>query len=248
MKTAYFQKDALGNLIDSFVYDSYMFYKSKGYTAITFEENNLPASYKGQPLYGYTDICEKMFNLYGTGLPSTFTYPKLDHVFYFRHMHTVNTVSSYNNAVNSLRGTINKPVFVKPDKVKLFTGQLIDSDFWQQHFIKYLQQSKLHVSEVVEFISEWRVFVYNGSIVDCRHYTGDPLKFPQAAWLGLLLDNLLELNKMPIAFTMDVGRLKTGSWVLVECNDMWATGSYGCDREKYVECYDSRWNEIMNIK
>lgn len=40
--------------------------------------------------------------------------------------------------------------------------------------------------------------------------------------------------------------IKNGYTILVELNDMWAIGPYGCNEIDYFNMLKDRWNEINN--
>lgn len=97
-------------------------------------------------------------------------------------------------------------------------------------------------SEEVEFISEYRVFVYNGVIVGIKHYLGDCTIFPDIDFIKLLIKNY---TNAPIAYTLDVGINEKGVTDFIECNDMWAVGSYGLEPSIFTRMLIDRWVEIL---
>ena len=138
------------------------------------------------------------------------------------------------------------PVFVKPaDDAKLFSGGEIT-----QHDTKVLAldmckpDTVLLVADPVEFISEYRVFVGpNRRIEGMKHYLGDPFVSPNK-WLVEQMIHAYE-NVAPVAYALDVGVLRDGSTVVVECNDFWSLGSYGFDPVRYSELYAMRWMQMV---
>ena len=75
-----------------------------------------------------------------------------------------------------LQATIRLPVFVKPqDDTKVFTGRVVESleDVYDLQHVR--KRTKIHVCHtILNWKSEWRVFVLHGQIVGKRCYFGDP--------------------------------------------------------------------------
>jgi len=136
------------------------------------------------------------------------------------------------------------PVFVKPAQHhKAFTGHVISVYRDLLRTVSVPADTNIWVSDVVEFVSEWRVFVLKGRVVGCRPYKGDPLIFPDP---GTILEIVASLEGMPIAFSVDVGTVASGETRLVECNDGFALGSYGLSSLVYTEFMLHRWVELTS--
>lgn len=138
------------------------------------------------------------------------------------------------------------PIFVKPFlDIKKFTGAVFTSakqwdlypelDDWDG---PYLCKNPFKL----KILSEWRVFIHNSKIKNISYYSGsNPRAFPDRWTIGYLLEKITGWN----TFTMDVCVLEDGSTNLVEFNDMWAIGPYGCNENDYFELLKDRWNEII---
>src|SRR6185369_10155937 len=77
------------------------------------------------------------------------------------------------------------PIFVKPhSKLKTFPSGVITKESSRSTLFNTIngkeidQEQLVLTSEVVDMISEFRVFVLRGKVLDIQHYLGDPLKFP----------------------------------------------------------------------
>lgn len=101
------------------------------------------------------------------------------------------------------------------------------------------------VQEVVEFVSEWRAYVFRGRIRRVANYLGDPLAFPDPARMLAALDTF---ENRPIACSMDWGITSTGETLLVEVNDCYSLGNYGVDMYIYTAMIEARWREIMGLE
>ena len=96
----------------------------------------------------------------------------------------------------------------------------------------------LYCSPVVDFESEYRVFVRYGQILDVKHYWGNPLVFPDSK----VIQNAIEdYSSAPDAYGIDFGVTKDGRTLLIEVNDAWALGCYGLAAHTYAKFLLTRW-------
>jgi hypothetical protein len=99
------------------------------------------------------------------------------------------------------------------------------------------------VSEYVIFVSEWRVFVRRGEIIELCRYQGDLFRFPEAKVIQSAIADLgLEA---PAGFGIDFGILTDGRTVLVEVNEGYSLNPYGLESNEYAELLEARWLELM---
>lgn len=107
-----------------------------------------------------------------------------------------------------------------------------------------LQGKKLFVSEAFKsIISEWRVFVYRGNVIDLRPYTGDRWTFPDQK---KVMDMVAAINNNLHAYTLDVavnGDLET---VVVEVHNFLACGLYGANVP--LEMYKAAYNQELSFR
>jgi hypothetical protein len=137
------------------------------------------------------------------------------------------------------------PFFAKPQgRLKRFTGHV----FGDASDLMYLEDAsastRVWCSEVVEWRSEYRVFVIRGRVVGVRHYSGDssvPLDQQVVAETVRLLEQSGEARA---AYGIDFGVLRDGSTALVELNDGFGLGSYGLDPGVYTDLTITRWCEL----
>jgi len=135
--------------------------------------------------------------------------------------------------------------FIKPVENKLFTGFVLDNTMVYS-CIKDLPDNTpvlVYAPFTSTVVTEYRVYVHKGKMVDIRHYSGDFRLFPNFNILDLFLE---ENDDFPIAYTMDIGLLEDGQCVVVEFNDMWAIGNYGIDNDLYFKLLKDRYFEIMS--
>lgn len=102
------------------------------------------------------------------------------------------------------------------------------------------------VSSYVEFLSEWRVFVFNGKILDCKNYLGDFFTYPNP---NTIINMVKEYKDAPVAYTLDVGVIPGGETVVIECHRFFSCGLYGFnDLYHYPYMLSQEWFEMKNYK
>jgi hypothetical protein len=137
------------------------------------------------------------------------------------------------------------PVFVKPCACKAFTGFVWTGSEGDHYTVMHLLDDgdgdPVWRSEVVDFRSEWRVFVHRGEVVGIRGYKGEPLGFPDAAAVRAMV---AAWAGAPVAYALDVGVVADGRTLLVETNDCYALGSYDLRSDVYARMLADRWREM----
>ncbi len=137
-------------------------------------------------------------------------------------------------------------VFVKPkSKAKLFTGFVINSTTSLYKLDQISKNTDLYCSSVVEWLSEFRVFVMKGKIVGIKNYDGDSTLQLNMEIVENAINDFENSPQKTDGYGIDFGILKNGKTALVEWNDGFALGSYKLDREIYTDLIIARWEEIL---
>lgn len=132
-------------------------------------------------------------------------------------------------------------VFVKPVQHKLFTGFVWDGGPSSRRSVVTLPSStEVWCSEIVDFKSEYRVFVLEGEIIGVKNYKGDWSMAPDR---GRLLEAVAAYKSAPVAYSIDVGIVGVKT-LLVEVNDSYALGHYGLNSVLYAKMISARWEEM----
>lgn len=134
-------------------------------------------------------------------------------------------------------------IFIKPlEHQKAFTGHVVDGS------VSTLIQTagfdddfKLLASEVVDFVSEYRVMVHRGEMIVSRHYLGDFTVTPD---YQLARQMIKAFKSAPVGYSLDLGVTTDGRTLVVEVNDCWALGAYGAPYIPYVRMVTDRWEEM----
>lgn len=137
-----------------------------------------------------------------------------------------------------------KPIFIKPlEEDKAFTGFVFKHKTDLLKFGRKLPDDFMFLtSEVIEFQSEFRSFIQNRKIIDCKNYTGNFWLRPNP---HIIQDAVEAYINQPIAYTLDWGIDMNGNTILIEINDAFGVAPYGLDPVKYARFLEARWNEII---
>ena len=137
-------------------------------------------------------------------------------------------------------------VFVKPkSKAKLFTGFVINSTTDLYRLNGIAKDTDLYCSSVVNWLSEYRVFVNKSRIVGVKNYDGDKALTLNMEVVENAIYDFEQSNQRTDAYGIDFGVLDDGNTALIEWNDGFALGSYGLEKEIYTELILTRWEEIL---
>jgi len=183
----------------------------------------------------------KMFEKFGGLIPNPLDIPEEIKEFCGRETNI--------GTLRDLYETTSYPVFVKPaTKGKLFDGQIVSCKEELELF-QYVDEmdgwdTDVFSSEVVKIMSEFRCFVMNGEIYDCRKYKGEYSAVPDF----FLIQECVEAYKSsPVAYAIDFGVTDKGETILIEANDGYSLGPYGFDSYNYTRMMILRWKEIMRV-
>ena len=136
------------------------------------------------------------------------------------------------------------PVFVKPVEHKLFTGHTVERFSHLAETSNLPRDTAVWVSDVIEFVSEYRCFVHDRGLVDMRRYYGDAWVLPSRAQVIRMIK---AFDPSPAFYSLDVGVTREGFTYLVEVNDGFALGDYGMRSLAYTEGVISRWEEMVRV-
>lgn len=136
------------------------------------------------------------------------------------------------------------PFFIKPYSVlKNFESGVIERSSMKTLYSPNIDKSQIvMISDVVDFITEYRGYVINKELVGLKHYKGDIRVFPDVS----VIDNAInDYKNQPKAYSIDFGVTSAGETLLVECNDGWSLGNYGLSSKLYSSLLIARWREII---
>jgi len=133
-------------------------------------------------------------------------------------------------------------VFVKPKGVtKKFTGRLIRGTKDLVGCGDINMNTPIWVSQPVQFIAEWRVFIRYRTVLGVKQYKGDW----RAQYDYKIIEEAVELyENQPAGFALDFGLTQEGKLLLVEANDGFGLGNYGLFYVDYAKLLSARWSEL----
>lgn len=111
-----------------------------------------------------------------------------------------------------------------------------------------LPEGSYQISDLVEFITEWRAFVFQGRLVGLHNYSGDFTRMPN---INTIYRMISDYKSQPVAFTLDVGIIEHKALnpkenlfqtVIVEVHDFFSCGLYGFSSPQLPFMF-SQWYE-----
>jgi hypothetical protein len=216
---------------------AYMGFKERQADIILFEDiEEVPAS-RSNIVVSYIEETVKYFNKLDIEVPKALNIP-LSIYKYAGRVIEQSTIGICKRIVN-----LNWPVFIKPVKIKQFVPGIIKNKKSFDIYLGHLDDDvKVLVSEVVDFVSEYRGYVIDGKLVGIKHYIGDFRVFPDMKVIDAAIKDYINA---PAGYSIDFGVTSDGRTLLVECNDGWSLGNYGLNDSTYVSLLCKRWIEIL---
>lgn len=92
-------------------------------------------------------------------------------------------------------------------------------------------------SNIIDIQSEYRCFVFKNKLVGIQNYSGDFEIFPD---VNIIKNMIMDYKKSPIAYTLDVGVSKSGTFV-IEVHDFFSCGLYGFSDHRILPFMHSQW-------
>lgn len=126
-------------------------------------------------------------------------------------------------------------------------------------------ETLVYASDVVDFVSEWRLFLSPNRLWGCQEYSeymvghrllnhnaddngtgGRPLVIQDIKHVPEDFCNAVRESAKPLGFVVvDVGLTSAGKWCVVECNPPFALSSYELDIGVYVDYCVAAWQGIL---
>lgn len=233
--TIYIQKFG-GEFIGDYAFTAYEGFSRRGYDIISFEDiEEVPVSRSNLVVACIEDTTKYFVNL-GIQVPKPLNIPSSLMGYCNREIHVL--------PMKEFRENKLFPIFVKPyGKLKEFpAGVITKKSSIDMFFNDIPDDTMVLTSQVVDMVSEYRVFVKDDNVVGIKNYIGNFLVFPH---VPTILNMVIDYVDSPSAYTLDVAVDYKGNTILVECNDGWSVGSYGLDCEIYSSFLMRRWVELV---
>ena len=205
---------------------------------------------RDSPVSGSLETVKAVWRSFGVAIPAPLDYPEPLRRFLHR-CYCIDTAGEV--AAQVQRDDFIPPRFVKPvDEGKAFTGLAL-REFGDLQEIGCLPSDfRVYVFPVVNFLSEWRVFVLRNTVLDVKPYKGNPMIAPSEYMIRWMVREWSEsrTSPPPVAYSLDVGVVAglcdddKPHTSLVEVNDSYGLGSYGLSPTKYAQIIAARWYEV----
>ena len=235
MRRVFIQQEK-GNFINENMFNAYLGFLQMGFE-IQYYEGSPPKNLnRSDIVVGWiTYVKEALANL-GVEVPTEIDYPEELNAYWGRKIWRSNLESVKEEEF---------PVFIKPVKGKLFDGRLVKS------FSDLIGTKKqdtrftpIWKSEPVKLVTEWRVFVRYGQILDARKYKGSPF--------GVLNEDTVrnairDFKSQPSGYSIDFGVTDIGKTICIEVNDGYSLGCYGLIPTLYAKLICARWSEMVDV-
>ena len=98
------------------------------------------------------------------------------------------------------------------------------------------------ISEVINILSEYRVFVFHGRIIGLKHYDGQFDIFPN---MDIIHEMVKVYTKCPPAYTLDIAVTDKNDTVVIECHDFFSCGLYGFEHVNLPYMFSQAFYNII---
>jgi hypothetical protein len=242
-----FVKTTKGTFPNQNFYLAWKGWNDMGYQVHLFEEEDLDGTEiwrymtKETPVFAGVTVFERVLKALDVDYHHPGTYP-----YELRKFMAREVKESTMGAVRKefLRTEIS--VFVKPVKQKVFNGDVLKNTLSLIQMAKVPDDCPVYVSEPIEFLSEFRVYIQEDEILAAKHYAGDWTKLPDPEVIKSVMKTWY--YHKPVTYALDFGVVKRplgNITALVEFNDATSLGNYGLEAMNYAEMLTQRWFEIM---
>ena len=176
-------------------------------------------------------------------LPEPNDYPASLQVF----LHRPIWKSTLQNLESRLRKGYSLGTFAKPaSRHKRFTGCVFESEYDLSQVYGVSRQEQLLCSEIVTWVSEYRIYVVHSEIRSIDHYAGDSGVMVDMEKIRHAIQALDHAGESYAGYALDFGVLASGQTALVEMNDGFAIGAYKIDSKNYTDMILARWEELLS--
>ena len=173
--------------------------------------------------------------------PDVIDYPRELKDFYKRYIKKV----TYIDVLDHLKS---RPLFVKPVQQKAFTGLVINNEYELGRLGKFPYNFEFFISEPIDMLREWRIYVKYSNIVDIRPYDLKNNFYINynSGQLEAIVNAIKSSETLPAAYSVDIAQCSDGELRVVEVNDGFALASYGLQQIEYAKFISARWAELLD--
>jgi hypothetical protein len=233
----YKEKISIGHFSNISFYTALEAYYNMGFEICEVEDINALRQIESDNIFlGSIQFIHRALTKLNKQIPEPLDYPESLTKFLGRKI-GISTIDEISNDSSKWN------VFVKPKGVaKKFTGRLVTGTKDLVGCGDINMNTPVWVSEPVQFIAEWRVFIRYKTILGVKLYKGDW----RAQFDYKIIEEAVELYEdQPAGYALDFGLTKSGKLLLVEANDGFGLGNYGLFYVDYAKLLSARWSELI---
>lgn len=251
MSTCYVQRHDNDWLNDT-CYSVARGFRLRGHEVVGFDSHQLKdlSLTKATPVFGEVSVVRDALKIIGARLPYPESYPNPLR----RYMDRSPSEPFLSDIRAELHAPGFRPVFVKPSRDHgLFEGRVISvmDDFLPLAHLP--PKTLVWRIPAIPFISEFRVFVHNGDITGIKHYSGDPLVFPDPSTVKKVVTASKILGY--VSYGIDIGvalfperpELVRTPTLVVKFNDSHSLDSCGLNPYVFAHMVEDRWNQMVGL-
>ena len=101
------------------------------------------------------------------------------------------------------------------------------------------------VSERINFVSEWRCFVYRGQLKGIKHYLDDEWVMPDKDFVN---ECISAIGNSLIAYTLDIGVTEDGKSAVIEAHNFLSCGLYGFENQAVIPMLTNAFKHELNTQ
>ncbi|WP_397363086.1 ATP-grasp domain-containing protein [Olleya sp. R77988] len=237
--TLYIEKTKLGDFSNISFYVGIEAFYNMGFEIVEVESFDNLIIAESNIFLGSIDFIQTALKALNLDVPEHNDYPRSLAKYYGRNI-SESTIEKISNNPESWN------VFVKPKgSLKKFTGRHVKSTYDLIGCGDREKNVPIWVSEPVDFISEWRVFVRYNEILGVKSYKGD---WRSQYDYKIIEEAVNSYENAPAGYAMDFGLTKDGRFLIVEVNEGYSIGNYGLFYTDYAKLISARWSEMTNQK
>ena len=232
---------------NSHILNALIGFETLGYDSIGFKFSELKAGLIDlQPddlLLGGVEAVYLAFAQMGISKPAPVDYPP--ELAWALRRNIVQSTIKHVHSLTMVNDKLLDPVFIKPVEHKLFRGHVVSEykdRILTSGYLLQAPETPIWVSEVREFVCEYRLFFHHGKCVSACHYYGDASRMRISRSFITHVEETYG-DKLT-AYCLDVGVDEFSDLHLVEVNDALAFGAYGLPPKLHAQMILDRWNQL----
>lgn len=182
---------------------------------------------------GFISDTHQACKILNIDIPESIDYPSELKHYLNRHIKRIKTESLDQNY----------PYFIKPINHKQFKGTIV-KEF--KDLIGIPSTELYYTKDILNIMSEYRIFIKNKEITAVKHYKGNPFITINE---GVVKNMINEYTTQPKVYTLDVGsalidnKLET---ILIEVNAGYSSGNYGMGEIEYAKFLKDGYFQLIS--